>query len=145
MPTQAKRIDFSKGHGRVQVTYPETGRTEQHHARACDINTIMAKYLKTGVLDHKSKYEPTYGDVSSADFQASMNLVKGVETEFHDLPAYIRAEFNQDVGEYLQAMQTDEGVQKLQEIIHPSERYEKDGSPATSEITEPEETEGDTD
>ena len=35
--------------------------TEQHHAKACDINSIMAKYVKTGVLDHITRYEPTYG------------------------------------------------------------------------------------
>ncbi len=139
MPTQAKIIDFAKGHGRLRVEFPEgEGRTEQHHARACDINTIMAKYLKTGVMDHISKYQPIYGDVSTADFQTSMNLVKSVETEFEELPAYVRAEFGQDVTEYLEAMQTPEGVQKLQDILHPTELYERDGSPKTDDPTEPE-------
>ncbi len=140
MPTQAKRIDFTKTNGRVRRSFPKgEGRTEQHHARACDINTIMAKYLKTGVMDHISKYQPIYGDVTSADYKKSMDLVAGVKTEFEELPAYVRKEFGEDVNEYLKAMQTPEGVQELQSILHPAERYEKDGSPVTGEIGDSEE------
>ncbi len=113
--------------------------TEQHHARSCDINTIMAKYLKTGVLDHVSKYAGTYGDVSQADYQKSMNLIKSVESEFEDLPAYVRDEFENDASQYLEAMQSDEGVAKLQAIRPPGERYEKTGEPSPQPPEQPQE------
>ena len=109
---------------------PGVSMTEQHHARACDINTIMTKYLKTGVVDHINKYEPTYGDVSEADFKKSMDLVAAVKSEFQDLPAYVRAEIG-DEATYLSLMQTDEGVSQLRSILAPGEKYEKDGSPLT--------------
>ncbi len=115
----------------------EDGRTEQHHAKSCDINTIMARYVKTGVMDHISKYEPRYGDVSSADWQAAQNLVAGVKTEFEELPAYVRDYYEGNADNYLDAMQTDEGVNELRNIRPPGQKYETDGSPAV-ETPEPE-------
>ena len=36
-------------------------RTKQAHAQESDINYIMRKYLKTGLLEHSRKHEPDYG------------------------------------------------------------------------------------
>ena len=121
----------------VQVyQVPGLTMTEQNHARACDINTIMSKYLKTGVMTHIKQYEPTYGDVSELDYQNSMDLVARVKSEYHDLPAYVRKDIGGE-SQYLALMQTDEGVATLQSILAPGEQYEKDGSPLTDDPEPP--------
>lgn len=133
---------------RVQV-YKKPGKsmTEQHHAKACDINTIMAKYLKTGVMEHISKYEPTFGDVSAVDFKTSMDTITRVESEFYDLPAYVRAHYDQDPAKYLAAVITDEGLEELRNLKPPGTQYDREGNPevAAKPATEaPEEPTGDT-
>ena len=79
--------------------HPKCGKTmtEQHHAKTCNINHIIAKYQKTGLLDHVNKYEPTYGDVSRIEFEKAMNLVSDQKMVFDELPSSIRAHYNHDV------------------------------------------------
>lgn len=114
---------------RVQV-YKKPGKslTEQHHAKACDINTIMAKYLKDGLIDHISKYEPQFGDVSELDFKHSMDTITRVESEFHDLPAYVREHYDHDPANYLAAVITDDGLEELRNLKPPGQQYNRDGT-----------------
>lgn len=130
MPTQAKKKVLNH-FDRNKVGFKPRGKsmTEQHHAKECDINTIMLRYEKTGVLTHIKKYEPTYGDVSDVDFKRALDTVSRVKTEFEELPAYVRAEYKNDVSQYLADMQTPEGVAHLQNILHPGEKYDKYGRP----------------
>lgn len=114
---------------RVRTPVGERSMTEQSHARACDINTIMMRFQKDGVITHMSKYEPQYGDVTEADYKASQDLVARVKTEFEELPAFVRKEFPDGVGEYLELTQTEEGIAELREILHPGEKYDKEGKP----------------
>ena len=93
--------------------------TEQHHKKACDINTIMAKYVKTGLVDHVNKHQGTYGDVTGADFKAAQDLIANEKTKFAELPASVRAEFDNDPANYLDLVATDEGLETLQGILNP--------------------------
>lgn len=139
-----------RGRPRVQVyAQPGVSLTEQHHARSCDINTIMAKYLRTGVLDHIKQYEPTFGDISELDFKESMDTIRTIEAEFGDLPAYVRAHFKQDASAYLRQISTPEGVEAIRNLKPPAAAYKKDGSRDTDALresrgtSEPAETDGD--
>lgn len=114
---------------RVQV-YKKPGKslTEQHHAKACDINTIMARYLKTGLIDHISKYEPQFGDVSELDFKQSLDTITRVESEFYELPAFVRDHYDNDPSNYLAAVVTEEGLADLQSLKPPGQQYNRDGT-----------------
>lgn len=109
-------------------------RTEQHHAKSCDINTIMAKYLKTGVIDHVNKHSAHYGEVSAADYHAAQNLVADQKTVFEELPAFVRDHYENDVGNYLEALQTNEGVEELQKVLYPTDSYEEKEKLATEQM-----------
>lgn len=39
-------------------------RTQQHFMDSCDINKILAKYRKTGVIEHVKRAKAMYGDFS---------------------------------------------------------------------------------
>lgn len=128
--------DFRKSNRRrttIDFDPEKEGRTEQQHVKACDINTIMAKYQKTGVIDHVNKYAARYGDIEPITFFDAQNIVADAKTQFEELPAYIRDQFENDVGQYLELMTTDEGVDQLKKMLHPAERYEDDGSPERPE------------
>lgn len=121
----------------VTVTFDlKEKKTEQSHARSCDINTIMARYNKTGIIDHVAKHSATYADVSNADFQTAQSLVLEQKTIFEELPAFVRDEFDNDVGNYLELMQTDEGLSELQSILHPTDTHEELETLATEQITD---------
>jgi len=80
------------------------GRTKQSFKKECDINRIMAKYLKTGEISPKAISQRTavFADVSNVgDYQAGMEQIKEADEAFNGLPAKIRARFNNNPGELL--------------------------------------------
>lgn len=84
------------------------GRTKQAEAAACDINNIMAKYAKTGVLEHAKRYEGQYGDFTSVeDFHSNIQTIVQADEAFLSLPAKVRKRFDNDPANFL-AFATDD-------------------------------------
>jgi len=84
---------------------PETGLpvyiTEQAHKDQCDINKIVPKYDKTGLINHISDIEAQYGDVSGLDFKMASDQVIGAQQSFDKLPSHIRKRFKNSPQEFL--------------------------------------------
>jgi len=106
------RTRFSSNQARPKVTCTaEEGKTMQEFVKDCDINLIIAKYRKTGVLPESvRRVAGQYGDFSQVptfqEMQEKINL--GMEL-FAALPAKVRKQFSNDPGEFLAAAETDEG------------------------------------
>lgn len=90
---------------KVSITFDGVGKTKQSFKAECDINTIMARYMKTGTLDHLSSRKGQYMDVSGADFYAAQNMVANARSMFFGLPSAIRERFENDPGEFLEFME----------------------------------------
>lgn len=75
---------------------------QQHEAADCDINNIMARYERDGVLSHVQQYEGQYGDFTDVvSYQQALNIVMDAEECFMSLPANIRKKFDNDAGAFL--------------------------------------------
>ena len=98
----------------VRKHFEGASRTEQAHKKACDINSIMAKFQKTGAIQHLAKHPPKYGDVSGADFRQAQVLVAEHKSIFHELPSQIRAEFENDPSNYLDFVTDPENAEFLE-------------------------------
>lgn len=79
--------------------------TEQAHKNRCDIRQIIKKYSKTHIIDHVSKFEARYGDMSGVDFKRAHDTVVNARVLFNDLPSDIRKRFRNDPGELLEFME----------------------------------------
>lgn len=90
-------------HPRVQFIPSGVSRTHQSMAEECDINTIMAKYQKTGIIDHRNNFEGQYGDFTDTpqDYHESMNAVIAANDMFETLPSSVRKKFANDAGLFL--------------------------------------------
>ena len=77
--------------------------TEQSHTKHCDIDNIVNRFTRTGVLDHVNQREPQYTDVSSCpDYHGALGVVRATEEMFASLPAELRDRFANDPGRYLE-------------------------------------------
>lgn len=83
-------------------------RTNQAFKESCNINTILKRYVTTGVIDHVKKYAPEYGEVSSMDFEQAFNTVKKSKEMFASLPAVVRENFGHSVENFLAYMENPE-------------------------------------
>lgn len=83
----------------------ETGsesHVQQHLKDQCDINTIMAKYRRTGTLPNLIKQNPVYGDFSNVpDYQEALHIVHKAEEQFAGLPAHLRERFGNNPSAFL--------------------------------------------
>lgn len=92
------------------------GRTVQSEAPACDINAMMAKYQKTGVIP-QSQRKPQYGDFSNVmDFMTAKTIVNNATQWFDTLPPLIRKRFRNDPAEYLEFMGIEENRAEAEEL-----------------------------
>ncbi|AXL15023.1 internal scaffolding protein [Microviridae sp.] len=89
---------------RVRTPFETTGESLTHQSMApeCDINRIMAKWQKTGVIEHANTYQGDYGDFSETPtYQEAMNVVLETTDMFMTLPSSVRRQFDNDPGEFL--------------------------------------------
>ena len=71
----------------------------------CDINNIVARYEKTGVLTHLNASQATYADVSElSGYQDALDKVEAARKLFMGLPSELRAQFDNDPAKYLDAL-----------------------------------------
>ena len=98
----------------------------------------MAKYDKTGLVDHINRHEARYGDVSGADFQTAQNLIAQQKTIFYELPATVRDHYDNDPANYLDEVLTEEGQERHAALLNPEPEPE-DPEPEKTAPTEPQE------
>lgn len=88
---------------RVQEINSEPSLTVQDEKDACDINRILERFQKTGVLEHIKNNPPRYGDFSDVpNYQESLNKVIQAKEMFMELPATIREKFLNDPLKFLE-------------------------------------------
>jgi len=97
------------------VEYSGEARTKQSMREECDINAIVAKARKGQAVSHLAKREPSYGDFSDVgDYKTALDRLRAADKYFLQLPARVRREFNNDPAEYLDALESGEGRERLE-------------------------------
>ena len=91
-------------------------RTHQSGKDECDINKIMAKYVRTGVLDHQKEHGENYGFCTSLDLHEALVTVRQADEMFNDLPSSIRTKFDNEPGQFLDFVQDPNNSAELIEL-----------------------------
>lgn len=87
---------------RVTVKFTKPSLAQQSFKDECDINNIMAKYERTGMIEHVNQFQGQYGDfIGFPDYHQAMNAVKEAESMFMTLPSSIRERFNNNPETFL--------------------------------------------
>lgn len=89
--------------------------TRQEFKDDCDINKILAKYQKTGAINHFAKYAAEYGDYDPCDLQSAYAMIQRAKTMFDELPSAIRREVQSPEG-FLRFVQDPANKARMQEL-----------------------------
>lgn len=106
----------SKRERKYAITFSQPTLTQQHSKDETDINKIMARYIKTGVIDHVAKYEPQYRDNDDLDYHQSQNIILKADAMFSELPSSVRKEFQNNPSEFLKAVNSPDATERLVEL-----------------------------
>lgn len=93
---------------RVAINFEGPSRTKQSFRDECDINNIMRKWQKTGLVTHVSKYQGDYSDLTNVQsYHESCNQVLAAQEAFASLPSSLRSRFQNDPGQFLEFVGND--------------------------------------
>jgi len=90
------------------------GLTEQNHKNECDINFILKKYARDGVLVHANKNAGFYDDIPSLDYQQAMDIVTKAQQMFQGLDGETRAKFSNSPVQFLKFVEDPMNMPQLQ-------------------------------
>jgi len=97
---------------------------------ACDVNKIVSRFQRTGVLTHLARGVPQFLDVSEVgDYRTALENARAAEKYFMSLPAKVRAKFDNDPLRYLEVLQDPKGQELLEGIareVFPKERRKRE-------------------
>lgn len=91
------------------IGFKKPSRTRQADAQSCDVNHILSRYAKDGVLTHVQKSPGTYLDIASigaADYHDALNKVILAGDAFDALPSSVREFYRNDPAAFLNAVET---------------------------------------
>lgn len=102
------------GRKRVQVHFTQPSLTKQSFAKDTNINSIMSRYEKTGLITHTQKNSASYGDFSETNsYQESLNQIMLAQNMFDSLPATIRKQFENEPILFLEFCENPDNKQKM--------------------------------
>lgn len=92
--------------------------TDQSMAEECDVNRILERYQRTGVMDHINRFEGSYGDFLDAptDYQTAINQVMAADDAFATLPSAVRRRFSNSVSDFLLFCSDDRNRDEMQSL-----------------------------
>ncbi len=86
---------------RTKTEVGTESRTKQSFRDECDVNHIMARYQKTGVIQHFNQQKASYGFAPAIDFSEAIKLVEKAGELFDGLPSEIRKKFSNNPEKFL--------------------------------------------
>jgi phage internal scaffolding protein len=95
---------------------PGSSRTKQSLKDETNINLIMSKYQKTGVINFANTTPPTYDYASSDDYHTSLNLITSAQSKFNELPSSVRNKFHNDPYKFLDYMHDETKLEDSYEV-----------------------------
>ena len=102
---------------RVSLAFNEPSLTEQHHKEECNINKILGRYDKTGLVTHTNGMKGTYEDFSEvSSYQESLNMVIRAQDDFLNMPSDIRKKFGNDPGEFMKFVVNPKNKEELEDM-----------------------------
>lgn len=90
--------------------------TIQSMAEDADINVMMARFGVTGKMPENVR-TPTYGDFSGInDFQSAMNAITEAQEAFMELPASLRARFENNPQRLLEFVSNNDNIPEARKL-----------------------------
>ena len=92
-------------------------RTDQSHKDQCDINRILDKAKRTGVVTHLNTHGHSYGDFTDFDYEDAQIQIAKANSIFYDLGAEVRREFGNSPKAFFEFVNNPENKDKLAERL----------------------------
>jgi phage internal scaffolding protein len=91
--------------------------TVQSEKDFCDVNHIMSRYHRDGIIEHVRTVKGRYGDFTEVtDYQTALNVVHDASDMFMSLPSSIRSKFDNDPHLFLEFATNPDNLDELRDL-----------------------------
>lgn len=91
--------------------------TKQAFKDECDVNKIIKRWARTGLLEHVNQYKGSYVDLpEEMDYRTAMDALIDAEEAFSSLPAKVRQRFENDPSQFLQFVHTEGNEEEMRSL-----------------------------
>lgn len=101
---------------RVKFATVGASRTKQAMKQECDINFIVDRYRRTGVLQHVKESPGSYGDFEAMEYQEALNTVMKAQSDFNALPSAVRNRFANEPALFLEFIRDPANIEEAQKL-----------------------------
>lgn len=111
------------------------GLTKQSFLKAANINTMVARWRKTGTHENVNQVMAKFGDVSELpDYQSSLNNVLEADKMFLKLPSAVRTRFSNNPAELIDFVKNEDNREEAIKLgLIPDPKKIKKSTPSASE------------
>jgi len=115
------------------------GKVRPEFVDECDVNQILKKFQKTGLVNHLAHGTPQYGDFTNVtSYQDAVEQVREAERAFLELPANIRRRFENNPTNLVVFMANPENADEARELgLLPGKSRAKPAEQVTDPVTSP--------
>lgn len=115
--SEADQRDDLKRHNRVSITFTQPSRTKQSFREETNINSIMARYEKSGQMPQLNQNIASYGDFSHSDsYQESVTKIRDAHELFESMPSQVRAHFENSPEIFLEYASNIDNIDTLRQM-----------------------------
>jgi len=84
--------------GVMPVVNAKGGKTKQSFKDRADVNKIVERFRRTGMVDHLARVAPAFRDLTGVqDLHSTLNVIAAGRSAFQSLPAVVRSKFENDM------------------------------------------------
>jgi len=110
------RTAFNKAPRAARIPAGESA-AQQNFKNDADINTIVSRYRKTGILGNpNATRRPQFGDYTSIDFLEMRNQIASMDQMFASLPARLRSRFQNDPYQLIRWMEDSNNKEEAEKL-----------------------------
>ena len=102
-----KNVDYSK----------VPSLTVQEQKESTDINNILKRFTKTGLIDHVNENEARYGEFAGISYHEHLTIVRDVQRTFNELPSDVRAQFDNNPQEWIEHISVPGNVEDMKDGV----------------------------
>lgn len=111
------KLPFATPYGQKFATktgideYPPT-RTKQEFKSECDINHIVKRFNRDGVLTHVNANPQVFTEITDIDYRNALDTLIAAQSTFDALPSNVRERFANDPAKLLNFIQNSENYEE---------------------------------
>ncbi len=95
------------------MTFEKPSLTQQHFKDECDINKIIERFTRTGLLPQYPGEDMQFGDyTTSVDYHEAMTIIVQAQQQFEALPSSVRDKFDNSPAKMLNFVSKKENIEE---------------------------------